>query len=344
MGNVLRALKKSGAGAAPPESPLVQSVSRAVARAEQAVQEQLDHAAAEPTARPAPPRLRDPSPENDRAAPILLEPVIESPPDPAAVVAAIAAELGAPDTADADTAIARQADTPAAAVATVPRAAGSPLLVSLHEPHGAPAEQIRQLRTSMLGLGSGQAMRCMVTSFRPREGKSLTVCNLAISLSELRNKRTLLVDADLRAGRVAELFGLPEGLPGLADLLAGRCAPEQILFRTARENLQVVVAGGEEGDMLGSLLSGEPAERAVADLVEGYDYVLFDAPAVGGVADAPLIGRWATHTLLAVRMHKTPRQDVQQAIQDLANAGIPVAGVIALDDRATGRRRRLGIL
>src|SRR5262249_5591556 len=59
-------------------------------------------------------------------------------------------------------------------------------------------EQYRRLAATLSDLQAQRGLRTvMISSAVPREGKTLTVANLALTLSESYNRRVLLVDADL---------------------------------------------------------------------------------------------------------------------------------------------------
>lgn len=210
----------------------------------------------------------------------------------------------------------------------------SPLLLAHHKPRSLQIEQIRQLRTALVRQAGKHAMRVMVTSAQPREGKSVTSSNLAYCFAEIAQKRTLLIDADLRRGTVAELFGI-EGKNGLASLLSRRCSAEQVLVATHRPNFDILPAGRIDPNTVGELLSSELAHNSILELMRQYDHVIIDSPPAQGLADAGLVGRWASMALLAVRIRRTPRAAVQLAIKHLNNAGVNVAGVVALDSEAT---------
>ena len=100
-------------------------------------------------------------------------------------------------------------------------------LVAFFSPLSSMSEGYRHLRTSVQFSQPDSAVRTiMVTSATPREGKSVTVCNLAISFAQGEN-RVLLVDADMRRPTVHTLFGL-EREPGLTDILFGKAILEDV--------------------------------------------------------------------------------------------------------------------
>jgi len=85
-------------------------------------------------------------------------------------------------------------------------------------------------------------------------------------------------------------------------------------------------------------LIGDSADMAIRDLIRGYDFVIFDTPPAASLADASIIGRWVNMALLAVRIYKTPRAQVEQAKEILTNAGVNIAGIVALDESAVGKK------
>ena len=72
----------------------------------------------------------------------------------------------------------------------------------------------------------------MVTSAAPDEGKTLTVVNLALTLSESCSRRVLLIDADLRRPQIHDMFRLPNSR-GLTDFLRSERS-EAAAARTVR--------------------------------------------------------------------------------------------------------------
>ncbi len=86
-------------------------------------------------------------------------------------------------------------------------------------------EQYRRLAATLHQLQTERGLKMLlVTSTVPEEGKTLTVANLALTLSESYKRRVLLIDADLRRPSIHEVFGLPN-LTGLTDGLRARARP-----------------------------------------------------------------------------------------------------------------------
>ncbi len=83
-------------------------------------------------------------------------------------------------------------------------------------PTSAESESFRTLRTA-LGLTHSDARQIVVTSPEPGDGKTTVLANLAVAFAQA-NKRTLLVDADLRRPGLSTLMGM-RGPLGLSEVL-----------------------------------------------------------------------------------------------------------------------------
>ena len=99
-------------------------------------------------------------------------------------------------------------------------------MITPDQPKSRISEEYRLIKRPLIAnaMGRGAAPVAngnliMVTSALPREGKSYTAVNLAISIAAELDKTVLLVDADVARPSVLNVLGLPPG-PGLLDLLA----------------------------------------------------------------------------------------------------------------------------
>lgn len=168
-------------------------------------------------------------------------------------------------------------------------------------------ERYRQLRTHLQFMNVDGGMRSMlVTSSIPGEGKSTTVANLAIVLAE-SGVRTLLIDADLRRPRLANILGL-EGSVGLTTVLSGRVDLHDVVQTVpVGAGLDVLTSGmipPNPSEMLGS----EKMERLLAAASGEYEVVLLDSPPLVSVSDPAGLATLVSGVLLVAsgdgRLHK----------------------------------------
>ena len=224
----------------------------------------------------------------------------------------------------------------------MPRAvlpAGADRLIARSDPRHPASEAYRALRTTLThsSVPEETPRTVVVTSARAGEGKSTSAANLAVTLAQ-QGTRTLLVDADLRAGRLNALFGVrPE--PGFAETLLGRAPLAEAVLEVALDDSEVplfLLPAGAPPRNPAELL-GSPQMRALVQEMRGhYDVVIFDAPSLSGLTDAAVLGKAVDATLLVVRPGMTDRDALEQALAQLRLSRAPVAGVL-LNDVLNGR-------
>lgn len=170
-------------------------------------------------------------------------------------------------------------------------------------------------------------------------GKTYVAANLA-GINARAGKRVLLIDADLRHGRVASLFGLSPGA-GLAHVLSGRTDIKTALRSVDVRGLQVMTAGGELADP-SELLSNARLPEMLRQLTPHYDVIFIDTPAILAFADAITVAALGGSTILVAPPGPQSDDDLEDAVNVLQRTGANVAGVIynAPPRRAGDDRRR----
>ena len=124
----------------------------------------------------------------------------------------------------------------------------------------------------------------------------------------------------------------------MIGLLEGKADLSDVILEVGRTNLHMVVAGGRANDRAVQMLHNSRLVKLLEQLRQKYDHVLIDTPPVVELADAGIIGSMSDDVQLIVRMGRTPKPLVEQAIRTLASYNAPVAGLIATDQsRHRGR-------
>jgi capsular exopolysaccharide synthesis family protein len=202
-------------------------------------------------------------------------------------------------------------------------------LVTLHATKDSGAEAYRALRTSLRFSRMGEAPKTIVmTSALPRDGKSTTAANLAIALAQ-QGTRTLLVDADLRRGIVASLFGQPSQ-PGLSNALVGDVGSRDA-FRQVEVGdglfLHLLTAGAIPPNPA-ELIASDRMEALLKRLEERYDAIIVDTPPLNLVTDAAVLGVRAGGVILVARASVTDKGALRHAAEVLRGVRANVLGAV----------------
>lgn len=207
-----------------------------------------------------------------------------------------------------------------------------PHIVSYTAPQCTIAEQYRMLRTNLLALNSGPPIRALVvTSAIKREGKTITVLNLATVMATGSEKKVLVIDCDLRRPKMHELLGTPSR-PGLSELLRGKADPEAVFQKTKVPNLSLLPSGKLPANP-SELIGSSKMSRLLEQLKEKFDYVISDTPPVMAVTDAGVLGAIADGVILVVKAECTKRDIVLRAQTLLKGANAKLVGCVLTNIR-----------
>jgi succinoglycan biosynthesis transport protein ExoP len=199
-------------------------------------------------------------------------------------------------------------------------------LISLHEPQSIQAESYRSIRTTLfVSFPPGRIKSFLFTSPLAQEGKSTTVSNLGVSLSEA-NKRVIIIDSDLRRPKQNRFFSL-EGAPGLSRFLSSQLEASDVIKPTHVPNLFLINAGPLPANPI-ELLTSEKMDNLIAFLKRSFDYILLDTPPILAVSDALAMGPMADGIILVGRGGRTPLSAMKQAKQKLDTVKLKCLGVI----------------
>ncbi|WP_242343912.1 polysaccharide biosynthesis tyrosine autokinase [Anaeromyxobacter terrae] len=197
-------------------------------------------------------------------------------------------------------------------------------------------EGLRSLRTALqFALVEARNNVIALGAPSPAVGKSFISVNLAHLLAAA-GRRVLLVDGDLRRGRLHRYFSL-ERTPGLSDVVSGATPLEQALRRTLVERLDLLSTGRIPPNPA-ELLASHRFQALLAELSERYDLVIVDTPPVLAVTDPTLVARHAGVNLLVLRAAAHSVHEIALAVKQLGQAGVRVQGAILNEMAEKGGR------
>ena len=155
----------------------------------------------------------------------------------------------------------------------------------------------------------------MVTSTRPREGKTFTAINLALAIATEQDLKVLLIDLDTKHHAMQEMMGIPASY-GLTDLLANPDVDfSEVVLRTNLPNLTVMSAGSPN-TRSPELLSSRRTRAIVSEMAQRYSdrFIVFDAPAVLASSDPAILAGLVGQIILVVEADHTQQEELETAI------------------------------
>ncbi len=194
------------------------------------------------------------------------------------------------------------------------------------------AEGLNQLKTNLAFCGDG-IKTVTVTSSVPNEGKSSVAFNLARSMAE-NGKKILLVDCDLRKSVMVGKYHMEGVNKGFSHYLTGQATEEEIIYATEEEGFYLTIAGPLSPDPT-TLLNSELFDRFMKKMRERFDYVIVDAPPLGLVIDAVIIGQHTDGTFIVIEQGVIKRKIIQDVVRQLKKGDIRILGAVLnkVDDR-----------
>ena len=199
-------------------------------------------------------------------------------------------------------------------------------LVTYGHPKSMLSEAYRSIRTSILLSSSEKPpKKITITSPNPAEGKTTTVINTAIALSQT-GAQVLIIDADMRKPRVHKIFNHENGM-GLSNFLSGHGDLESIVKKSEVPNLFYIPSGPvppNPSELLGSNLF----KNMLESLEARFDHILLDSPPVLGFADSIILSSSVNGVILTVLGGKTPRETLQRAKEALQQTHTKILGVV----------------
>ncbi len=203
-----------------------------------------------------------------------------------------------------------------------------PHVVSFHDPSSPIGEQYKIVRMNIQSLSKAKGYKTFaIASSISGEGKTVTAVNLAVMMAQdLNNKNILLIDADIRKGKVAKYMGLNKS-PGLSEILKADVEPDDTFVSPNIENLTIIPSGATPKNPA-ELLGSKKMKTVLESLKARFDYIFIDSPPVMPLADPGILGAMADGVIMVVQAGRTQRDMVKHAEQRLLQSHANIAGYV----------------
>ena len=183
------------------------------------------------------------------------------------------------------------------------------------EPDDVAVESLRALRSSLeFSMEEGQRKIIGVSGLIPGVGKSFISVNLAALCAGL-GKKVLLIDADLRKGRLHKEFGIKRG-NGLSQVLLHTATIDEVICHTEVENLDIIPCGSVPSNP-SELLGSKHYTNTIDELEKKYDLIIVDTPPIMLVTDAALACRIASQIVMVIEYNKHSIDAIKDGMKQL---------------------------
>lgn len=194
------------------------------------------------------------------------------------------------------------------------------------KPKGVIAEYFRQVRSPLVKrMAQTDAKSVLFVPGMPGSGATSVVSNMGFAMAALE-KRTLIIDANLRRPAQHKVFDLPEG-PGLAEVLAGQTTLDAAVHATATPNLSVLTVGAAEARVYESL-STHSMVALLAEAKSKFDVILLDVAPAMVAGDAIALAAHCDTSVLVVRAMGEKRGLVARLRNELTDTKGEFLGVL----------------
>lgn len=198
--------------------------------------------------------------------------------------------------------------------------------LALENPADTAVEAIRSLRTSVYFSVMNQGNNLvMVTSASPGVGKSFVTSNMAAVLANA-GKKVLLIDTDLRKGRIHKAFGL-SNKNGLSDYLSQSDTTQPVIHQSVIENLDIICRG-KNVTHSSELLMSERFKNLLETVKGQYDLVVIDTAPILAITDSAIIGKYVGTSLLITFYGVNTVKDIELSLKRFKQNDIEITGVI----------------
>ncbi len=200
-------------------------------------------------------------------------------------------------------------------------------LVILEKPDSAPSEAFRAIkaRIQFSKVDSGSPKTILITSPAEKEGKTLVSVNLAISYAK-SNRKTLLIDCDLRRPRVHTVLNSNKK-PGLVDYLFKKASLDDIIKNSLIHNFSYIPAGTFPF-YPAEILESNTMKNFLDEMRNMFDIIILDSAPIVAVVDSEILSKIVDASILVVSSENTKVGLMLDAVKLIKNENSTFLGTV----------------
>lgn len=164
-----------------------------------------------------------------------------------------------------------------------------------------------------------------VCGCEPGDGATTVAINLAAGLAS-SGWNTVLVDGDMRKKNTFKRLNA-DTTAGLSNYLNDTVDIDKVIYETTTEQLDYIPCG----DLINNpvrLLCSAKMEEVKKELMDRYDFVIFDMPALNAAMDANVMAVKSDACILVVASGETTKKGLTKAVKILEEDEVNLLGVI----------------
>lgn len=201
------------------------------------------------------------------------------------------------------------------------------------------SEGIKSLRTNLsFSSVDSELKTILITSSVPGEGKSFVSSNLATAFAQT-GKKVLLIDCDMRKGRLHKIFSISNE-KGLSNLLVENNFEKvyNSYIKSSKVKKLYVLPCGTIPPNPSELLNSGKNKSLIEFLSTKYDLLIFDGVPCNGIPDSLIMSTLVDKTLIVSSEGTTPKELLNNTKKSLDNVNAKIAGVIVNKVNTSGSR------
>ncbi|HUK59669.1 MAG TPA: AAA family ATPase [Stellaceae bacterium] len=175
---------------------------------------------------------------------------------------------------------------------------------------------LRQILAKAESIEAGPSRLIMVTSARPREGKTFTAIHLALAIASQRDFRVLAMDCDVDRQSLTSILGI-DADTGLFDVLEKESLDmRDILLHTDIPNLTVLPAGRRRHGVP-ELMSSRRMRDVLSEMAHRYSdrYIIVDAPPCLATSDPSILASMVGQIVFVVEANRTQEPEIDESLR-----------------------------